>query len=127
MPRKKNNLRIKRGIKAYKRGKNGETLAALWLRLKGYRILARRWNCSGGEIDIIARKGKIIVLVEIKTRPDIKQAMEAISRKQQQRIENSADIWLARFPAYAQYSLRFDFIAVCPRKLPHHIKAYWTV
>jgi len=126
-PRRKSPARVKRGQKAYRQGYWGEFLAAWLLRLKGYRLIARRWRCAQGEIDIIARKGKQIAIVEIKARPSLPQAMEALAPSQQKRIEAAADLWLARQPDYAQLSLRFDLIAVCPRRLPRHIKACWSV
>jgi len=126
-PRRKSPARVKRGQKAYRQGYWGEFLAAWLLRLKGYRLIARHWRCAQGEIDIIARKGKQIALVEIKARPSLQQAMEALAPSQQKRIEAAADLWLAQQPDYAQLSLRFDLIAVCPRRLPRHIKACWTV
>jgi len=122
----KNPMRVKRGQKAYRRGYWGEYLAAGLLRLKGYRLLARRWRSAQGEIDIIARKNNLIAIVEIKSRPNLQQAMEALSPAQQKRIEAAADLWLARQSDYAQLSLRFDLIAICPHKWPRHIKACWT-
>lgn len=127
MEKGKSLFRAHSGRKAFRRGLSGETLAVWFLRLKGYRIAARRWRSRSGEIDIIARKGSLIAVVEIKARPDLRQAMEAVSRAQQKRIEAAADLWLARQPDYAALSLRFDFIAICPHKLPCHIKAFWTV
>ncbi|KAA6205683.1 MAG: YraN family protein [Candidatus Tokpelaia sp.] len=119
-------MRIKRGKKAYWQGVQGEYLAAGLLRLKGYRLLARRWRSARGEIDIIARKSNLIAIVEIKSRPNLQQAMEALSPAQQKRIIAAADLWLAQQPDYAQLSLRFDLVAICPRKWPRHIKACWT-
>ena len=56
---------------AYLFGQKAETLAALWLRLKGYRILARRFRAPPGEIDLVARRGRVLALVEVKARADL--------------------------------------------------------
>ena len=60
-------------------GRRAELWAAGYLRLKRYRILARRYKTKQGEIDIIARKGKIIVIIEVKYRKDMKNIHESVS------------------------------------------------
>ncbi len=59
---------------AYVRGRRAEALAAWWLRLKGYRILARGFRVAAGEIDLIARRGRLIALIEVKARPSLEEA-----------------------------------------------------
>jgi len=125
-PEKLSGFKQNLGRNSYKRGKKSEFLAALWLICRGYRIVARRWRCAGGEIDIIAKRGRIIAIVEIKARPNLRQAMEAMSAAQMRRIEAAADYWRATRLDYAQLRLRFDLIAICPYHLPKHIKAFWT-
>ena len=56
-------------------GLEAETVAALWLTLKGYSILARRYSAHGGEIDLIARKGRAVAFVEVKARADLAAAV----------------------------------------------------
>jgi len=115
------------GRRSFFSGKQAETLAAWWLRLKGYRILARRWRCLYGEIDIIARApGGVIAIAEVKARPDLRAAMEAVSPQQMQRLENAAEYWRGRQIHGDRLCLRFDIIAICPRQFPQHIKAAWT-
>ncbi|WP_144864745.1 YraN family protein, partial [Mesorhizobium sp. J18] len=63
--------------RAYRKGHRGEWLAALALMVKGYRIVARRYRTKLGEIDLIARRGDLIVIVEVKVRPTLASAMEA--------------------------------------------------
>ncbi len=105
-----------------RRGHRGEWLAALALRLKGYRIVARRHRTKLGEIDLIARRGDLVLIVEVKVRPTLVQAMEAIARMSERRIEAAADLWLARQPDHARLSIRFDMVAVLPRRWPVHVE-----
>jgi putative endonuclease len=107
---------------AYRRGHRGAWLAALALMLKGYRIVARRYRTRLGEIDLIARRGELVAIVEVKARPTLTEAMEAISRSSERRIEAAADLWLVRQPDYARLSLRFDMVAVLPRRWPVHVE-----
>lgn len=105
-----------------RRGHRGEWLAALALRLKGYRIVARRYRTKLGEIDLIARRGDLVLVVEVKVRPTLIQAMEAVGRLNERRIEAAADLWLMRQPDHARLSMRFDMVAVLPRRWPVHVE-----
>lgn len=109
-------------LKAYRRGHRGEWLAALALILKGYRIVARRYRTVLGEIDLIARRGDLVLIVEVKARPSLIEAMEAVARSSERRIEGAADLWLARQPDHARLSIRFDLVAVLPRRWPVHVE-----
>lgn len=108
--------------KAYRRGHRGEWLAALALMLKGYRILARRHRTKLGEIDLIARRGDLVLFVEVKARRTLIEAMEAVGRESERRIEGAADIWLSRQPDYGRLSMRFDMVAVLPWRWPVHVE-----
>ena len=108
-------------LAAYKRGHRGEWLAALALSLKGFRILARRYRTPAGEIDLIARRGNLVIMVEVKARPTLMAAMEAINVTAERRIEAAADLWLSRRSDYAKLSVRFDLVAILPRRWPVHI------
>lgn len=116
-----------RKLKAYRRGHRGEWLAAAALMLKGYRIVARRYKTKLGEIDLIARRGDLILVVEVKARPTLIEAMDAIEPQAMRRIEAAADLWLARQPDYARLSVRFDLVAILPRKWPVHVPSVFTV
>jgi putative endonuclease len=107
--------------RAYRKGHRGEFLASLALILKGYRIVARRFRVKAGEIDLIARRGDLVLVVEVKARPTLMAAMEAITATAERRIEAATDIWLARQPDHARLSVRFDLIAVLPRRWPVHV------
>lgn len=107
---------------SYRRGHRSEWLAALALTAKGYRILARRYRTKLGEIDLIARRGDLVLIVEVKARRTLVEAMEAIRRESERRIEGSADIWLSRQPDYGRLSVRFDMVAVLPWRWPVHVE-----
>ncbi|MEZ5790168.1 MAG: YraN family protein [Nitratireductor sp.] len=115
-----NELERKRAALA--RGRKGEWLAALALRLRGYRIVARNFRTKAGEIDIIARRGDLIVFVEVKARTNLAAAVDAVSHDSQRRISNAADYWISRQRDQARLSWRFDIIAVLPRRWPVHLE-----
>jgi putative endonuclease len=109
-------------IKAERRGRISEYWAALSLLLKGYRILALRHRTGLGEIDIIARKGDLVVFVEVKARRSEREAIDAVSHTAQARIRSAGDLWLARQKDAHRLSLRYDIVAVRPRRWPQHFK-----
>lgn len=111
-----------RRLDAYRRGHRSEWLASIALMLKGYRIAARRYRTPLGEIDLIARRGDMIAIVEVKARPTLAAAMDAVSPYAARRIEAATDLWLARQPDFARLSLRFDLVAVLPRRWPVHVE-----
>ena len=108
-------------LKAQHRGHFAESLAAWSLRLKGWRILAKRYRTPLGEIDLIARRGDLIAIIEVKARPTLIEAMDAVTPSAQKRIIASADLWLPRQRDASKLSIRFDIIAVLPWQLPIHI------
>ncbi|MEL7428457.1 MAG: YraN family protein [Pseudomonadota bacterium] len=111
--------------RAEKLGKRAEWLAALALIIKGYRIVERRYKTKLGEIDLIARKGDLVILVEVKARPTPMEAVDAVTGEAKRRISNAGDLWLARQRDFSRLSIRHDIIAVCPRKWPVHFKDAW--
>lgn len=108
--------------KAYRKGHVAEWIAAIALVTKGYRIVARRYRTRLGEIDLIARRGSLIAIVEVKARPTLQDAMDAVGSTAQKRIEAAADLWLGRQADYAQLSMRFDLVAVLPWRWPVHVE-----
>ncbi len=106
---------------AERRGRRAETLAAWLLRLKGYRILARRTRTPVGEIDIIARRGRLVAFVEVKQRPSEAEAVQAVTAAGRRRIARAASLWLAGHPAASALDLRFDVVICVPGRLPRHI------
>lgn len=114
--------RLKKRKRAHRRGHLAEYLAALYLVLKGYRILALRYRTPLGEIDIIARKGELVAMVEVKARKAETTAVDAVSFESQRRIRAAADVWLARMRGTGQLSLRFDIVAILPWSWPRHFR-----
>ena len=112
--------------RAEKRGRKAETAAALFLRLKGYSILERRFRSKRGEIDIIARKRDTTVFVEVKARKTNAEALFSISTKQRRRIEGAAEDWLIK-TGFSEGGLRFDIITVAGRGMPSHITDAWRI
>ncbi|MET0171644.1 YraN family protein [Agrobacterium vaccinii] len=106
--------------KAERRGHAAEYWAALYLIFKGYRILALRHRTKLGEIDLIVRKRDVIAFIEVKARASETGAVDAVSYASQKRIRAAADLWLSRRRDAATLSLRFDIVAVLPRRLPKH-------
>jgi putative endonuclease len=108
-------------VAAYRLGLSAESRAATYLLAKGYRIVARRWKSSVGEIDIIARRGQVLAFVEVKARERFEDAAECFTARQQRRVAAAAAAWLAEHPEDAGCDIRFDAMLVTPGRLPRHI------
>ena len=108
-------------IAAYRGGHRAEALAAWYLRLKFYRIIARRTKTPLGEIDLIATRFGTTVFVEVKARARAASLGETLESINQTRIVRAAEYWLARHPAAAHRALRFDVIFLSPWRWPHHL------
>ncbi|HET8601543.1 MAG TPA: YraN family protein [Segeticoccus sp.] len=94
-------------------GRRGEQLAADFLEAGGMRILARNWRCSQGEIDILARDGDTLVVVEVKTRSGRSHgtAFEAVTLEKLRRLRRLAGRWLAgRSETFG--AIRVDVVAL---------------
>jgi len=104
-------------------GLNAETIAALWLRLKFYKILERRYRIREGEIDIIAARGATIAFVEVKARPSMDEAVISISAQKRRRMSRAAHHWLATHPWAVNRILRGDALFIAPHRLPRHVPA----
>jgi putative endonuclease len=94
-------------------GTLGEQLVARWLQLRDYQILNYNWHCRWGEIDLIAQdcKSEAIAFVEVKTRSahnwDV-DGLLAISAAKQQKLIQTAELFLAKQPLLAELPCRFD-------------------
>ncbi len=101
------------GVRNKELGARGESAAARYLRLCGYEILERNWECPAGEADIIARDGDTLVFVEVKTRTSFKKGFpsEAVGPKKRARYEKIA-IWYLREYDEVDIHVRFDVIAI---------------
>ncbi len=107
-------------------GQGGEAAAKKFLQAQGYEILDSRWSCDLGEIDLIARKKRLIVFTEVKTSRPIDQAIQRISHRQQSRIVNAAHIWLSKNAFGPQFLFRFDAVFVGGDGQLKHIEGAWT-
>lgn len=102
-------------------GRRAETIAAWYLRAKGYRILGQRFKTPVGEIDLIAKRGNTVVFCEVKRRRSERAAREAITAQQRQRITRAAHAFLAKNPAFLNCEQRVDALLLVPRRWPVHI------
>ncbi|MEM9284299.1 MAG: YraN family protein [Pseudomonadota bacterium] len=105
--------------KAERRGRIAEAIAALVLVAKGYRLLTKRFQASGGEIDIVAKRGGTLVFVEVKFRRSAEEARLAVTYGNQMRIKSAADAYLARKARRLDEPLRYDIIAMSPYSINH--------
>jgi putative endonuclease len=105
--------RRRRSLTTYERGKLAEREAALYLRRRGYRIIAQNLRLKSGEIDLIAMKGDLVVFVEVKARSsdEFGTPAESLLPRQQKRIRNAAEIFLSK-RGWSERERRFDLIAV---------------
>lgn len=108
-------------------GRAAESLCALRLRLKGYRILARNFRTPQGEIDLVAKRGRVLAFVEVKRRDTLDQALNALQARQRRRIVRAAEAFLAVRPTLAGLDLRFDVMTVVPGRWPRHIMDAWRL
>jgi len=109
---------------AERRGRRGELAAALWLMAKGYRILAQRARTPFGEIDILARRGGVLVVVEVKARPSRDAGLSALGPFQRRRIERAAAAAAGRL-RLTGLPIRFDVVIVRPFAWPIHVCGAW--
>jgi putative endonuclease len=112
---------------ALRRGHAAEAFAATWMRLKGYRILARRYAGGGGEIDLVASRGDVIAFVEVKRRDEFGTALDSIGPQKRRRFARAARHWLARNGWAASRTLRCDAVLVVPFALPRHLPDAFTL
>jgi len=110
---------------AYQRGKWAEYLAAAMLIFKGYRILTLRYKATHGEIDIIARRGRTIVFIEVKARKSLTAGKESVTVKQRERISNAATQFMKQRPRLSNLTSRYDIVVIVSKSLPKHIKSAW--
>lgn len=110
--------------RAESQGRRAETIAAWWLRLHGWRILATRARVPGGEIDLIARRGRTLAFVEVKARATAAELDFAIDRHRLRRVAVAAERIAPRY-ARPNDDIRVDVILIAPRRLPRHLVNVW--
>ncbi len=111
--------------RAWRWGHIAEAMCAVYLVCRGYRILARRLQSPVGEIDLLARRGRTISIIEVKARQDLASAAEAISKRQRARLVKAAEWLIAGRPELAGLTIRFDAMLVRPWRMPQHIVDAW--
>jgi len=114
---------VKRQL-AEARGRRAEMLAAWWLRLHGWRILAKRARVPGGEVDLIARRGRTIAFIEVKQRGTADAAAWSLDQYRLRRVAVAAERLAPRF-ARTGDTIRIDAIFVVPGRLPIHLPNVW--
>ena len=121
-----NEARRARGAAARLSGRRGEVLAALWLMAKGYRILGFRLRTPHGEIDLVARRGRVLAAVEVKARTSLEAALEAVSPSQRERLRRAIRAIAARRRGLENAEVRLDLMALAPGRFPRHIRDAWS-
>lgn len=114
-----------RGAQARLSGRRAEVLAAAWLMLKGYRILGFRLTTPLGEIDLLAQRGKVLAVVEVKRRANLDDALDAVTVEQRARLRRAADHIVAHRNGLRNASVRLDLIALAPGRRPRHLRDAW--
>lgn len=110
---------------AVESGRWAEKMAAWYLRFKGYRIIDVNVTTPVAQIDLIARKGKTWIIVEVKYRKSMAEAAKSIRYTQQQRLVRGAKYLLSRWPQLHQATIRFDAILMTPKSWPRHVQNAW--
>jgi len=109
---------------AYRYGLLAEFLTMLLLICKGYRMLAWRYKTRLGEVDIIAKRGRHLVFIEVKARKNALYLYDALTSLQQERIYQTALHFIRKHPGYSDCTPRFDLMIVRGLRL-HHIPYAW--
>jgi putative endonuclease len=118
--------RQRRGAFARKSGRRAEVVAALWLMLKGYRIIGFRLRAPQGEIDLLAQKGDVLAAVEVKSRTTAEAALAAVLPAQRLRLRRALAAFAARRSRLRGARLRLDLMALAPGRFPRHIPDAWS-
>lgn len=113
--------------RARRRGVLAESLCRWHLRLRGWRIIASDWRCPSGEIDILARRGGVLAIIEVKSRRDLASAALSVLPRQRRRIARAASAFLLMRPDLGELMLRFDVMLVAPLRPPRHLPDAWRV
>src|SRR5712671_2762334 len=106
--------------RAQRRGVFAESLCRWHLRLPG-------WRCPSGEIDILARRGGVLAIIEVKSRRDLASAALSVLPRQRRRIARAASAFLVMRPDLAELALRFDVMLVAPLRPPRHLPDAWRI
>jgi putative endonuclease len=114
------------GALARSGGRRAEWVALFWLMLKGWRILGFRLKTPQAEIDILALRGQVLAVVEVKSRASLEAALEAVGPDQRARLRRAGQTLAARRPDLAGRSVRLDLLALAPGRRPRHLPDAWA-
>lgn len=114
-----------RGAAARLSGRRAEVWAALWLMTKGYRILGFRLRTPQGEIDLLAQRGQVLAVIEVKQRATLEAALETVTSAQRERLRRAARAIAARRPSLQNMAIRLDLVALAPGRWPVHSPDAW--
>ena len=115
---------MNRRAAAEQRGRGAETLACWYLRLHGWRILARRARVAGGEVDVVARRGRILAFVEVKARKSEDAAAFSLDQYRLRRVAVAAQRLAPRYMRDGD-DIRIDALFIVPRRWPRHLANVW--
>lgn len=110
---------------ARRSGRRSEVLAAIWLMAKGYRILGFRLKTKVGEIDLLAKRGNVMAVVEVKRRGQLETALEAVGQDQHDRLRRAGIQLAVNRPALKSCTVRLDLVALAPGRFPRHLPDAW--
>ncbi|HEX6377011.1 MAG TPA: YraN family protein [Allosphingosinicella sp.] len=110
--------------RAERGGRRAERIAAVWLQLKGWKILGRRVRTPVGEVDLVARRGRTVAFVEVKARATAEEAGFSLDEYRLRRVAAAAEA-LAHLYARHGEDIRLDAIFIVPRRLPRHLANIW--
>ena len=118
--RAKRGWRVALGAVSHRLGHRSEWVAAAWLMARGYQILGFRLKTRAGEIDILARRGRVLAVVEVKRRATLEAALAALGADQYDRLVSAGRSVLRQRPSLAGHLLRIDMVALAPGRFPRH-------
>jgi len=114
------------GGRSHREGHAAEWIAAVWLMLKGYQILAFRLKGRGGEIDILAKRGGTLAVVEVKRRRTIEAAILSLGPEQHGRLAAAGAAVARSRPSLQGLNQRIDMVALAPGRFPRHLRGVTT-
>lgn len=110
--------------RAERGGRRAEALAALWLQLKGWSVIGRRVRTPRGEVDLVARRGRVLAFVEVKARATAAEAALSLDDYRLRRVAAAAEALAPRYQRPGD-DIRIDAIYIVPRRLPRHVPNVW--
>ena len=116
---------------SYKKGHLAEKIACFYLILKGWWPVSLNFvvgrGTGAGEVDLIMKRGKTLIFVEVKYRPTLIQAMEAIGIQNQIRVSKTSAVFLQKYPRFQSYQVRYDAVLMAPYRWPKHLPNAWSI